>query len=74
MCTPGPDGKSPSKLMGRQFCGILPMTDKSDVNTDHFSHRKHTEKEIHDQRELQPLTIGSTVAYLNADLNTLGPA
>ena len=25
LCTPRPDGVSPSSLMGRQFCGILPM-------------------------------------------------
>ena len=28
LCTPGPDGISPNDLMGRQFCGILPMVDK----------------------------------------------
>ena len=28
LCTPGPDGVSLSSLMGRQFCGILPMIEK----------------------------------------------
>ena len=29
LCTPGPDGHSPSDLLGRQFCGILPMVDST---------------------------------------------
>ena len=36
LCTPGPDGHSPSELLGRQFHGILPMIDTYTVNSDKF--------------------------------------
>ena len=73
LCTPGPDGKSPSSLMGRQFRGILPMIDKVTNNTysDKFLDRKDKEKEKFDMkhsRELKPLLVGSIMSYLNSDL------
>ena len=76
LCTPGPDGVSPSSLMGRQFHGILPMIDKVTNNTysDKFSEREDKEKEMFDtkhSRELKHLLVGSTVSYLNSDLKTL---
>ena len=75
LCTPGPDGVSPSNLMGRQFCGILPMLNKVTNNTysGKFSDRKDKEKKKFDtkhSRELKPLLIGSTVSYLNLDFKT----
>ena len=75
LCTPGPDGISPSDLMGRQFHGILPMLDKVTNNTysDEFSDRKDKEKEKFDtkhSRELKPLPVGSSVSYINSDLKT----
>ena len=75
LCTPGPDGVSPSSLMGRQFNGILPMIDKvaNNMYSDKFSDRKDKEKEKFDtkhSRELKPLLVGSTVSYLNSDLKT----
>ena len=73
LCTPGPDGHSPSELLGRKFCGILPIIDTNTVNSDKFAVRKDKEKEKFDDkhpRELKPLLIGSTVSYLNSDLKT----
>ena len=73
LCTPGPDGHSPSELLGRQFCGILPMIDTNTVNSDKFAVRKDKEKEKFDDkhpRELKPLLVGSTMSYLNSDLKT----
>ena len=73
LCTPGPDGHSPSELLGRQFCGILLMIDTNTVNSDKFAVRKDKEKEKFDNkhpRELKPLLVGSTVSYLNSDLKT----
>ena len=75
LCTPRPDGLSPSSLMGRQFCDILPMIDKVTNNTysDKFSDRKDKEKEKFDtkhSRELKPLLVGSIMSYLNSDLKT----
>ena len=73
LCTPGPDGHSPSKLLGRQFHGILPMIDTNTVNSDKFIVRKDQEKEMFDDkhpRELKPLLVGSTMSYLNSDLKT----
>ena len=73
LCTPGPDGRSPSELLGRQFCGILPMIDTNTVNSDKFIARKDKEKEKFDNRhprELKPLLVGSTMSYLNSDLKT----
>ena len=73
LCTPGPDGCSPSELLGRQFHDILPMIDTNTVNTDKFAVRKDKEKEKFDDkhpRELKPLLVGSTVSYLNSDLKT----
>ena len=46
LCTPGPDGHSPSELLGRQFCGILPMIDTNTVNFDKFAARKDKEIEV----------------------------
>ena len=66
LCTSGPDGYSPSELLGRQFHGILPMIDTNTVNSD-------KEKEKFDNkhpRELKPLLVGSTMSYLNSDLKT----
>ena len=75
LCTPGPDGISPNDLMGRQFCGILPMVDKVTNNTysDEFLDGKDKEKEMFDtkhSRELKPLLVGSTVSYINSDFKT----
>ena len=75
LCTPGPDGISPSDLMGRQFRGILPMVDKvtNNIYSDEFSDRKDKEKEKFDtkhSRELKPLLVGLTVSYINSDLKT----
>ena len=75
LCTPGPDGISPSDLMGRQFHGILPMVDKvtNNIYSDEFSERKDNEKEKFDtkhSRELKPLLVGLTVSYINSDLKT----
>ena len=75
LCTPGPDGESPSSLMGSQFRGILPMIDKVANNTysNKFSDRKDKEKEKFDKkhsRELKPLLVGSAVSYLNSGLKT----
>ena len=63
LCTPGPDGHSSSELLGRQFCGIL----------SEFIVRKDKEKEKFDAKhpkELKPLLVGSTMSYLNSDLET----
>ena len=74
--TPGPDGVSPSSLMGRQFRGILPMIEKvtnNDVYSDKFSDRKLKEKEKFDDkhsRTLKPFALNTTASYLNADLKT----
>ena len=73
--TPGPDGVSPSSLICRQFCGILPMINKvvNNIYSDKFSDKKDEEKEKFDtkhSRELKPLLVGSTVSYLNSDLKT----
>ena len=76
LCSSGPDGKSPSDLLGRQFRGILPMVDSCvniNVDFDCFTDRKFKEKEIFDHKhnkELKPLIIDTTLSYLNADLNT----
>ena len=73
LCTPGPDGCSPSELLGRRFRGILPMIDTNTVNSDKFAARKDKEKEKFDDkhpRELEPLLVDSTVSYLNSDLKT----
>ena len=73
LCTLGPDGHSPSELLGRQFCGILPMIDTNTVNSDKFAARRDKEKEKFidkHPRELKPLLVGSTVSYLNSDLKT----
>ena len=75
LCTPGPDGISPSDLMGRQFCGILPMVNKVTNNTysNEFSDRKDKEKKKFDMkhsRELKPLLVGLTMSYINSDLKT----
>ena len=62
LCTPGPDGCSLSELLGRQFCGILPMIDTNTVNSDKFAVRKDKEKEKFDDkhpRELKPLLIAA---------------
>ena len=39
LCTPGPNGHSPSELLSRQFCGISPMIDTNTVNSDKFAVR-----------------------------------
>ena len=74
LCTPGPDGISPSNLMGRQFRGILLMIEKvanNDVYSDKFLDRKLKEKEKLDNkhsRTLKPFTLNTIVSYLNVDL------
>ena len=74
--TPGPDGVSPSDLMGRQFCDILLMIEKvtnNDVYSDKFSDRKLKEKERFDNkhsRTLKSFTLNTTISYLNTDLKT----
>ena len=64
LCTPGPDGVPPSSLMGRQFCGILPMLHKVTNNTysDKFSDRKDKKEKFDTKhsRELKPLLIGTS--------------
>ena len=73
LCTAGPDVRSPSELLGRQFSGILPMIDTNTVNSDKFAVRQDKEKEKFDDkypRELKPLLVGSTMSYLNSDLKT----
>ena len=75
LCTPGPDGESPSSLMGRQFRGILPMIDKvvNNIYSAKFSDRKDKEKEKFDtrhSRKLKPLLVDSTMSCLNSDLKT----
>ena len=73
LCTPGLDGHSPSELIGRQFCGILPMIDTNIVNSNECMVWKDKEKEKFDDKhpkELKPLLVGSTVSYLNSDLKT----
>ena len=75
LCTPGPGGESLSRLMGRQFHGILPMINKvaNNIYSDKFSDRKDKKKEKFDtkhSRELKPLLVGSTMSYLNSDLKT----
>ena len=69
LCTPGPDGHSPSESLGRQFHGILPMIDTTNtVNSDKFVMRKDKEKEKFDDKhpkELKPLLVSSTMSYLN---------
>ena len=73
LCTPGPDGRSPSELLGRQFRGILPMIDTNNVNSDKFVVRKDKEKEKFDDKHLKELKhslVGSTMSYLNSDLKT----
>ena len=73
-CTPGPDGCSTSELLGRQFCGILPVIDTNTVNSDKFIARKDKEKENFDDkhpRELKPLLVGSTMSYLNSEFGVI---
>ena len=70
LCTPGPDGVSPSSLMSRQFHGILPMIEQvtnNDVYSNKFSDRKLKEKEKFDSKHfriLKPFTLDTTVSYL----------
>ena len=74
LCTSGPDGKSPSELLYRQFRGIMPMlSDSSSCVSDanKLAERRKEEKEKFDaryQHELKPLVIGSIVSFLNSDL------
>ena len=75
LCTPDPDDEILSSLIGRQFCGILPMINKvaNNIYSDKFSDRKDKEKEkfyMKHSRKLKPLLVGSTVSYLNSDLKT----
>ena len=74
LCTPGSDGVSPSSLMGRQFCGILPMICKvaNNIYSDKFSDRKDKKEkfDMKHSRELKPLLVGSTVFYLKSNLKT----
>ena len=73
LCTPGPDGCSPSELLGGGFCGILPVIDTYTVNSDKFAVKQDKEKEKLDDkhpRELKPFLVGSTVSYHNSDLKT----
>ena len=74
LCTPGPNGKSPSELLFRQFRGIMSMLSDSsscisDANKLAESRKEEKEKfEARHQCELKPLIIGSTVSFLNSDL------
>ena len=74
LCTPSPNGKSPSELLNRQFRDIMPMlSDSSSCISDanKLAERRKEEKEKFDarhQRELKPLVISSTVSFLNSDL------
>ena len=76
LCTPSPNGKSPSELICRQFRGIMPCLNDSSscVSKAHkLAERRKEEKEKFDarhQHELKPLVIGSTVSFLNSDLKT----
>ena len=74
LCTPGPNGKSPSELLYRQFRGNMPMLSDSSsciLDANKLTERRKEEKEKFDarhQHELKPLVIGSTVSFLNSDL------
>ena len=76
LCTPGLNGESPSKLLKKQFRGIMPMLNDSSScisDANKLAERRKEEKEKFDarhQRELKPLIIGSTVSFLNSDLKT----
>ena len=76
LCTPGPNGKSPSELLYRQFRGIMPTFNDSSAcisDANKLAERRKEEKEKSDARhqcELKPLVIGSTVPFLNSDLKT----
>ena len=81
LCTPSPNGKSPSELLCRQFRGIIPMLNDSNsciADANKLAERRKEEKEKFDarhQHELKPLIIGSTVSFLNSDLKmwSMGP-
>ena len=74
LCTPGPNGKSPSELLYRQFRGIMPCFNDTSSNVSEankLAERRKEEKEKFDSRhqcELKPFVIGSTVSFLNSDL------
>ena len=76
LCTPGPNGKSPSELLYRQFRGIMPMLNDSSScisDANKLAERREEEKEKFDakhQHELKLLIIGSTVSFLNLDFKT----
>ena len=63
LCTPGPNGKSPSELLYRQFRGIMPMlSDSSGCVSDakKLAERRKEEKEKFDPRhqpQLKPLVM-----------------
>ena len=46
LCTPGPDGHSPSELLGRQFRAILPMIDTNIVNSDKCSKERQRKRKV----------------------------
>ena len=73
LSTPGPDGKTPGELCGRQFKGILPMFPKvNEHDSDLFSEQKEKAKRIFDAKtkQLPVLFVGSYVSYLNSDMRS----
>ena len=76
LCTPGPDGKSPSQLMGRQFKGIMCMfTDSSNCisDSDQLAERRKIEKEKFDKTygkcDLKQMVIGTTYILICGSQN-----
>ena len=73
LCTPGPNGISPSELLYRQVRGIMPMLNDSSScipDANKLVETRKEEKEKFDTRhqcELKPLIIGSTVPFLNSN-------
>ena len=74
LSTPGPDGKSPAELCGREFKGILPVLNPktNERDPDLLSERKESEKKTFDVRskQLPVLFVGSYVSYLNSDMKS----
>ena len=76
LCTPGLSGKLPSKLLYRQFRGIMPvLSDSTNCISDanKIVERGKEEKDKFNARhqcQLKPLIISSTVSFLNSDLKT----
>ena len=70
LCTPGPNGKSPSSLMGRQFCGILPMMTKLQIIYTLISFQIGKTRRKKEKFDTKHSIVDSTMSYLNSDLKT----